>query len=96
MYKLYYTNKFLRQAKKCEERGYDMNKLREVLDILVNTGTLPPQYRPHKLTGDYQGYWECHIRPDWLLAWQQDKKDLIIVATNTGTHSDLFGKKNRR
>lgn len=33
----------------------------------MQTGTLPPQYRPHKLTGQYAGLWEAHIKPDWLL-----------------------------
>jgi len=34
---------------------------------------------------------ECHISPDWLLLWKQNENDLILVLTNTGTHSDLLG-----
>ena len=34
--------------------------------------------------------WECHINPDWLLTWQQNDNELIILLVSTGTHSDLF------
>ncbi|MDO4426646.1 MAG: type II toxin-antitoxin system YafQ family toxin [Moraxella sp.] len=26
--------------------------------------------RPHLLSGNYSGFWECHIKPDWLLIYQ--------------------------
>ena len=63
----------------------------EVVTLLADTGTLPSRYRPHKLTGDWQGFWECHIQPNWLLIWEQHEKELILILTDTGTHSDLFG-----
>jgi mRNA interferase YafQ len=63
----------------------------EVVTLLAETGTLPSRYRPHKLTGDWQGFWECHIQPNWLLIWEQHEKELILILTDTGTHSDLFG-----
>ena len=63
----------------------------EVVTLLAKTGTLPSRYRPHKLTGDWQGFWECHIQPNWLLIWEQHEKELILILTDTGTHSDLFG-----
>lgn len=59
--------------------------------MLAKTGTLPAEYRPHKLSGKYQGNWECHIEPDWLLIWQQKDLDLILLMVDTGTHSDIFG-----
>ncbi len=58
--------------------------------ILEKNGTLPKEYKPHKLTGKYKGLWECHIKTDWLLVWKQDNKKLTLLFTNTGTHSDLF------
>ena len=63
----------------------------EVVTLLAETGTLPSRYRPHKLTGDWQGFWECHIQPNWLLIWEQHEKELVLILTDTGTHSDLFG-----
>ena len=52
--------------------------------------------KPHKLSGDYVGCWECHIKPDWLLVWEQNDTELVLHMTNTGTHSDIFGKGNKR
>lgn len=59
--------------------------------MLEKDGSLPPSYRPHKLSGQYQNAWECHIEPDWLLIWEQNDEELILLFVNTGTHSDLFG-----
>lgn len=58
--------------------------------MLKETGKLPAQYKPHKLSGNYAGLWECHIKPDCLLVWLQDDNKLTLILTNTGTHSDLF------
>lgn len=91
MYKLVYTNQFKRSLKKCFKRGLDISLLKKAIDLLQNHGTLPQEYRPHKLTGKYAGLWECHIQPDWLLVWKQDEEELILIMTDTGTHADLFG-----
>lgn len=67
-----------------------MRLLDEVVTQLVEKGSLPPKNKPHKLTGNYKGFWECHILPDWLLIWEQDETIRLITLTRTGTHSDLF------
>lgn len=67
-----------------------MTLLRDVMALLSENGVLPSEYKPHKLSGKYNGLWECHIKPDWLLVWKQNDKELILLFTNTGTHSDLF------
>jgi mRNA interferase YafQ len=67
------------------ERG-----LKEVVNILSETGTLPIRYKPHKLSGRFKGAWECHIEPDWLLIWQQNNTELVLLLIDTGTHSDIF------
>ena len=90
MYTVKYTSQFKRDYKLCKKRGLDMSLLEAVVRLLAETGELPTKYRPHKLTGRYQGYWECHILPDWLLIWQQFDEELILHLTNTGSHSDLF------
>ncbi|MBQ4367442.1 MAG: type II toxin-antitoxin system YafQ family toxin [Muribaculaceae bacterium] len=69
--------------------------LTEVLGILVEKGRLPEKYRPHILHGQYEGYWECHIQPDWLLIWDKNDNELILLMVDTGTHADLFGKNKR-
>ncbi|MGC4129825.1 MAG: type II toxin-antitoxin system YafQ family toxin [Bergeyella sp.] len=90
MYEIVTTKQFDKEVKKCIKRGYDISLLKEVMSILAETGTLPPKYKPHKLSGNYAGCWECHIKSDWLLIWQQNDTELILLFTNTGTHSDLF------
>ncbi len=89
-YTLKTSRQFEKSLKRCIKRGFPIDKLKEVLGLLVQTGTLPPQYRPHKLHGNREGEWECHIQPDWLLIWEQDNNELILLLVDTGTHSDLF------
>ena len=90
MYSIEYTGQFLKQAKQCKKRGYNMALIEKAIQLLAETGTLPPEYKSHKLSGKYIGCWECHIKPDWLLIWQQNNDVLILLFMNTGTHSDLF------
>lgn len=89
-YTLKTTNQFEKDLKRCIKRGFPINKLKEVVTLLVNNGTLPSVYKPHKLVGNRKGEWECHIQPDWLLIWQQNDDELTLLLMNTGTHSDLF------
>lgn len=72
-----------------------MDKLREAVKMLASTGALPEKYRPHKLQGNHAGEWEAHIAPDWLITWEQNDDELILLMLSTGTHSDLFGKTRR-
>lgn len=90
-YSLSYSNGFKKSLKKCYKRGLDVEKLRKILDILVETGTLPAKYHPHKLSSKFNYAWECHIEPDWLLVWEQNDTELILLLIDTGTHSDIFG-----
>lgn len=75
---------------KAKKRGLDQNRLKKILDILVENGNLPSQFKPHKLKGKYNGLWECHIQPDWLLIWDQEDEIKLISLVRTGSHSDLF------
>lgn len=90
MYSVVTTNKFEKSLKKCIKRGLDVKKLNKALEHLSEKGILPPEYRAHKLSGEYSGNWECHIQPDWLLVWEQRDEELILLLIDTGSHSDLF------
>lgn len=90
MYEVIYTGQFKKSLKLCVRRGLDIHNFTTVLDILQEKGQLPAEYRPHRLHGNYEGCWECHITPDWLLIWQQDDKQLRLILVDTGSHSDLF------
>jgi mRNA interferase YafQ len=95
MYSLATTKRFDKALKRCLKRGYDMEKLRKVLQLLVDEGKLPPCYRPHKLSGNHDGEWEAHVEPDWLLTWEQNDNELTLLMLSTGTHADLFGKTRK-
>ncbi len=92
MYKIVYTNRMKKDAKQMKKRGKDMNKLVYVLSLLASGTSLPPQYKDHCLSGNLRDFRECHIEPDWLLMYQIYEDMLILSATATGSHADLFGK----
>ena len=92
MYKIEFTNEMKRNAKLMKKRGKDMTKLTKVLELLSTGQLLPPQYNDHQLTGNLKDFRECHIEPNWLLMYQIYDDVLVLTATGTGTHSDLFGK----
>ena len=73
-----------RDVKLAVRRGLDMEQLLTVVDMLRKGETLPPKYHNHLLHGDYKGYWECHINPDWLLLYEKDTEIRIISLYRTG------------
>ena len=91
MYKIEYTNRFQKDVRRCQKRGLEIGLLQKAVKLLEQTGTLPVEYRPHKLKGNRKNQWECHIEPDWLMTWEQDETKLTLLFIQTGTHSDLFG-----
>lgn len=88
-YNLYLTNSFKRDYKKIVKRGYDVSLLEQVVDILLTGEALPEKNKDHPLTGNWKGYRECHILPDWLLVYEIVEDRLILSLTATGSHSDL-------
>lgn len=90
MYQVCMTNTFSKNVALCKKRGYDMSLLNTAIHQLAENGKLPANYRPHKLSGQYQNQWECHLKGDWLLVWKQDDQNLTLIFTGTGTHSDIF------
>ena len=91
-YSLATTKRFDKALKRCRKRGYDLEKLKKVIELLVEDGKLPACYRPHKLSGNHKGEWEAHVEPDWLLIWEQNDYELTLLMLSTGTHADLLGK----
>ncbi len=90
MLKIRYSSRFKKDYKVIVKRGYDVKLLEEVLNLLVQQKVLPQKYLDHPLVGNYAGYRECHITPDWLLIYKIEKTILTLSLTRTGTHSDLF------
>lgn len=89
-YKIEVTRQYLKDLKLARKRNFDEAKLIEIIKLLVEGKQLPPKNRDHSLSGNYNGYRECHITPDWLLIYSRDEIVKIVSLTRTGTHSDLF------
>ncbi len=84
------SNKFKKDLKLAVKRGYDIKLLEEVVNRLANEEALEPKYKDHSLSGNYSGFRECHITPDWLLIYQIINDELVLFLSRTGSHSDLF------
>ena len=89
-YELELTHQYLKDLKLARKRGLDENKLNEIILKLIKGEELPTKNRDHFLTGNYKGFRECHITPDWLLIYSRDITIKIVTLVRTGTHSDLF------
>ena len=84
------TTKFKKDYKKMKKQGKDMSLLESAIDDLLNEKVLDEKYQDHPLVGNYLGFRECHILPDWLLIYAVDNNQLILTASRTGSYSDLF------
>ena len=82
------STRFRKDVKRARKRGKDMGKLREVLALLASGAGLPERYRDHALQGDWKGYRDLHIEPDWLLVYRVTADEVQLA--RTGTHADLF------
>lgn len=71
------------------KRGLDMARFRVVIELLCSRTPLPQQFSDHPLKGEWKGYRDCHIAPDWILIYRATRTELILA--RTGSHADLFG-----
>ncbi len=85
-----YHKSFKKDYKLIVKRGYNISLLEEVIGMLANEETLPEKYRDHDLRGEYEGFRECHILPDWLLIYRIENGGITLALARTGSHSDLF------
>ena len=90
MLKIVPSNQFRRDLKLAKKRGLNINKLQEVVNKIATGQRLDDKNHDHNLGGEFQGFRECHIEPDWLLIYRVDKGDLVLFLLRTGTHADLF------
>lgn len=74
------------------KRHLKIEFLDDIIRKLSNGEELSKKNSDHALTGNWIGYRECHIQPDWLLVYRIKNDLLVLTLSRTGTHSDLFGK----
>lgn len=92
MYTIKFTTAFKKSYKLMKKRGLDVFLLDDVIDTLRQGKELDEKYRDHILKGDFAGFHECHIKPDWLLIYLIEDDILTLTLVDTGSHSDLFKK----
>lgn len=92
MLEVCFTGQFRRDYRLAVRRGFDPQKLSNVISLLRAEEPLPEMYRDHALVNsrNYKSMRECHIQPDWLLIYKIESQSLILRLIRTGTHSDLF------
>ena len=95
MYQIKFSGRFKKSYKLCIKRGLNPELMSNALRSLAETGTVPLEFLPHPLHGNYEGCMECHLQPDWLLVWEKHENELYVMMVTTGSHSDIFGKKRR-
>jgi mRNA interferase YafQ len=80
---------FRRDVKRLRRQRVDLAKLQAVVVTLAAQETLDEKYRDHALVGNWRGFRECHIQPDWLLIYRMVGEELQLA--RTGSHAELFG-----
>jgi mRNA interferase YafQ len=63
------STQFKKDVKKARKRGKDLDKLKTLLSLLIHQTPLPEAYQDHPLRGNWEGYRDAHIEPDWLLLY---------------------------
>ncbi|MCL2016944.1 MAG: type II toxin-antitoxin system YafQ family toxin [Defluviitaleaceae bacterium] len=91
-YKIKRTAAFRREFRNLRKSGYNMKKLGYVVNLLKKGIPLPSNHDDHALVGNWKGFRECHVAPDWLLIYKIDAGVLVLTLQRTGSHADLFNK----
>ena len=82
------TNQFRKDLKRGKRQGRDFEKVRLVLEKLAVPEPLPPEFRDHKLKGEWRDFRACHLEPDWMLIYTIT--DFELRPTGLGSHTELF------
>ena len=91
-YTIKYTTQFKKDYKLAKRQNKDIQLLKDLVALLADGRSLPEKYNDHPLQGNWKGFRECHILPDWLLIYKQEQDVLVLTMVRTGSHSDLFRK----
>lgn len=83
-----YSGQFKRDVKLAQKRGKDMDKLKVLMVLLIEEKPLPSVYLDHPLKGDWLGFRDAHVEPDWVLIYKIS--DDVVRFERTGRHQDLF------
>ncbi len=90
MYILKYSKRFKKDLKYYRHDNEVIIELEKVLNILASGKALHAKYNNHRLIGDFNNFFECHLKSDVLLVYEIKKAEVIIILLRIGSHSKLF------
>ena len=89
-YQIKHTKTFKKNLKKHKNDLATLDLIESIIDKLANDRILESKHKDHKLQGEYEGFRECHVKPDLLLIYRKDSINLILICIDIGSHGDLF------
>ncbi len=92
MYHVKFTTAYKKSYKLMKKRGLDLSILDDVVDKIRQGIPLEAKHRDHALSGNFEGFRECHVKPDWLLVYLIENDILTLTLVDTGSHADIFGR----
>lgn len=90
MFSLKYSSRFKKDLKAYKHDKLVLTELSKALNVLISGKNLDEKYRCHDLIGEFKNCTECHIKPDVLLVYKIEKKEISILLLRIGSHSELF------
>ena len=84
------STQFKKDLKKVIKQRKNLELLENIIQALQKLIPLKQKHRDHLLVGEWDGYRECHINPDWLLIYKVDEELQLLRLMRTGSHSELF------
>lgn len=87
---IHYTTQFKKDYKRIKKQNKNLDKLKAIIEKLINGKVLELKYKDHQLYGNWRGHRDCHIEPDWILIYRSTADELFLE--RTGSHSELFKK----
>lgn len=82
------SNQFKKDLEKLHRQGKDLNKVKHVLQCLIEEKVLSFRYKDHPLKGNWDGSRDCHIEPDCVLIYTIKANHVHLE--RIGSHSELF------
>ncbi len=92
MYHVKFTTAYKKSYKLMKKRGLDLSILDDIVDKIRQGIPLEAKHRDHALSGNFEGFRECHVKPDWLLVYLIENDILTLTLVDTGSHADIFGR----
>lgn len=89
MHSLEYSTQFKKDFKKVTKRPIpDIVEVGRVISMLQRGEVLEDKHVDHSLAGNWQGFRDCHIKPDLVLIYGVN--DGVLQLARIGSHSELF------